>query len=52
MATKKTRLFTFRCTEKEEARLQRVARHYSMSVSAMLRMLVRNEALAIRRERQ
>jgi hypothetical protein len=46
---KRERLFTMRCTEKEERRLQRVARHYKLSASALVRMLVKKAALDIRR---
>lgn len=45
----KTVQVNYRCTEKEAKRLRRVARHYDLSLAAVIRMLVKKEALAIRR---
>lgn len=44
----RSRLLTFRCNEKEERRCKRVAAHYNLGVAAMIRMLVKKEALAIK----
>ena len=39
----------YRCTAKEARRLRRVAAHYDLSLAAVIRMLVKKEALAIKR---
>jgi hypothetical protein len=47
---KRTEQIHLRCTPKEARRFKRVAQHYGVGVATMIRTLVRDEAIAIKRE--
>lgn len=42
---------TIRCNDKELRRFKRVAAHHSMGVATLIRMLVKKEALAIKKSK-